>query len=483
MVANTRYEDAEQGIKIKMYEGFPYLNMQLSKNPEFIAAPDWLRGVEYIKEQHRGYPFQEDLFVPGYFELDIEKGETIIFSASTTEIKANGLKSKFTREVKKRIPRDSLLNNLLNAAQQFIQNRNGVYKLVAGYHWYNERLRDTFVALPGLMAFQKDKTIYLQILDQAIEEVRRVYFAEPAYELQSNLKDIDVPLWMFYTIQEIERMYPDTDICHKYGKAMTEVIQYMMRLNNNIVHLDDSGLIYAKLPGKPLTWMDAIVDGYPVTWRPGYTVEVNALWYNALCYYSDTCAKNNNSKESKKARELADKVKVSFEEKFWNEKEGYLYDFVDGDYTDDSIRPNQILAVSLPYSPLDLEKRKMIIDVVKKELQTPRGLRTLSPQSPKYQGVLEGTQKERDLALHQGSVFPWLISFFVEGYLNVHKQGGLPYVKRILEGFEEEMGDHCLGTISECFNGNPPHIGKGAISMAWNVGGVLRIIKLIEKYS
>jgi glycogen debranching enzyme len=150
---------------------------------------------------------------------------------------------------------------------------------------------------------------------------------------------------------------------------------------------------------------------------------------------------------------------------------------------DDSIRPNQILAVSLAYSPLDLEKRKMVIDVVKKELLTPRGLRTLSPQSPKYQGVLEGTQKQRDLALHQGSVFPWLISFFVEGYLNVHKQGGLPYVKRILEGFEEEMGDHCLGTISECFNGNPPHIGKGAVSMAWNVGGVLRVIKLIEKYS
>ena len=483
MVANTRYEEAEQGIKIKMYEGFPYLNMQVSKKPEFIAAPDWLRGVEYIKEQDRGYPFQEDLFVPGYFELDIEKGETIIFSASTSEIKPNGLKSKFTREVKKRIPRDSLLNNLLNASQQFIQNRKGTFKLVAGYHWYSERLRDTFVALPGLMAFQNDNSIYLQILDQAIEEVRRVYFADPAFDLQSNLKDIDVPLWMFYTIQEIEKLFPETDICHKYGTAMTEVIQYIMRLNNNIVHLADSGLIYAKLPGKPLTWMDAIVDGFPVTWRPGYTVEVNALWYNALCYYSSACEKNQKSKEGKKVRELAEKVKTAFIETFWNEKDGYLYDFVDGDYADNSIRPNQILAVSLPYSPLDLEQRKQVIDVVKKELLTPRGLRTLSPQSPKYQGVLEGSQKQRDLAVHQGSVFPWLISFFVEGYLNIHKQGGLPYVKRILEGFEEEMGDHCLGSISECFNGNPPHAGKGAISMAWNVGGVLRIIKLIEKYS
>lgn len=483
MVANTRYEDAEQGIKIKMYEGFPYLNMQLSKKTEFIASPDWFRGVEYIKEQHRGYPFQEDLFVPGYFEMDIEKGESIIFSASTAEIKPNGLKSKFTRELKKRIPRDTLLNNLLNASQQFIQNRNGIFKLVAGYHWYGNRLRDTFVALPGLMAFQEDKSIYLQILDQAIEEVRKVYFAETSFGLKSNLKDIDVPLWMFFTIQEVERMFPEIDICQKYGKAMTEVIQYILRLKNDVIHLDDSGLIHAKYPGKPLTWMDAMVDGYPVTWRPGFTVEVNALWYNALCYYGNSCSKNKRNKEAKEAIDLATKVKTSFEATFWDDTDGYLYDFVDGDYADNSIRPNQILAVSLPYSPLDPEKRKLVIDVVKNELLTPRGLRTLSPQSPKYQGVLEGTQKERDLGLHQGSVFPWLVAFFAEGYLSIHKQGGLPFIKRILEGFEEEMGDHCLGSISECFNGNPPHIGKGAISMAWNVAGVLRIIKLIEKYS
>lgn len=483
MVANTRYEDVEHGIKIKMYEGFPYLNMQLNKKNEFIAAPDWFRGIEYIKEQHRGYPFQEDLFVPGYFEMDIEKGESIIFSASTIEIKPNGLKAKFTREINKRVPRDTLLNNLLNAAQQFIQNRGGVVKLVAGYHWYNERLRDTFVALPGLMAFQQNREVYLHILDQAIDEVRSVYLAGSEHELKYDLKDIDVPLWMFFTIQEVEKMFPEIDICHRYGKAMTEVIEYFMRLRDGVVRIDDSGLIYAKLAGKPLTWMDAMVDGYPVTWRPGYTVELNALWYNALCYFDSVCLRNNKKKQANGIHEMSDKVKASFEKTFWNEKDGYLYDFVDGDYIDDSIRPNQVLAVSLPYSPLDLGKRKQVIDVVKKELLTLKGLRTLSPQSPKYQGVLEGSQKQRDLALHQGSVFPWLAAFFVEGYLSIHKQGGLPFVKRILESSEEEIGDHCLGTISECYNGNPPHTAKGAISMAWNVGGVLRIIKLIEKYS
>lgn len=483
MVANTRYDEVKQGIRTKLYEGYPYLNMQLSKSPEFVAAPDWFRGVEYLKEQHRGYAFQEDLFVPGYFELDIEKGESIVFSASTQEVKPNGLKARFTREANKRISRDNLLNNLLNSAQQFIQNRNGVLKLIAGYHWYNERLRDTFVALPGLMTYQDDKEIYLHILDQAVAEVRRVYLSGYEQNPQSHLKDIDVPLWMFFTIQEVEKIMPEVDVCHRYGEAMIEVVQYFMRLSDGIIRLTEQGLVYAKELDQPLTWMDAIVDGHPVTWRPGLTVEVNALWYNALCYYAAHCTRNKKLKEGREAQALAERVKTAFLETFWNEEGGYLYDFVDGDYRDDSIRPNQLLAVSLAYSPLDIDKRKQVIDVVKKELLTPRGIRTLSPQSPKYKGVLEGNQTQRDLALHQGSVFPWLAAFFADGYLSIHKEGGLPFIKRMLEGFEEEMSDHCLGTISECFNGNPPHIGKGAISMAWNVGGVIRIIKLIEKYS
>lgn len=483
MVANTRYDEVHQGIRLKMYEGFPYLNMQMSKPSEFIGAPDWFRGVEYLKEQHRGYAFQEDLFLPGYFEMDIAKGESIVFSASTQEVKPNGLKAKFTREAKKRIPRDNLMNNLLNAAQQFIQNRNGDLKLIAGYHWYNERLRDTFVALPGLMAYQDDKDVFLHVLDQAVEEVRRVYLSGFTQSDKTHLRDIDVPLWMFFTIQEVEKILPQVDVCQRYGEAMVEVIQYFMRLNDGIIRLTEQGLIYAKEYDQPLTWMDAIVDGHPVTWRPGLTVEVNALWYNALCYYAANCTRNKKLKQGREAQALADKVKTAFVETFWYAEGGYLYDFVDGDYRDDSIRPNQLIAASLNYSPLDLDQRKQVIDVVKKELLTPRGIRTLSPQSPKYKGVLEGSQSQRDLALHQGSVFPWLAAFFADGYLAIHKEGGLPFIKRMLEGFEEEMSDHCLGTISECFNGNPPHIGKGAISMAWNVGGVIRIIKLIEKYS
>lgn len=483
MTANTRCTPVQGGVKIKMYEGFPYLHMQVSKANEFVASPDWYRDVEYIKEQHRGYPFKEDLFVPGFFEMDIKKGESIIFSASTFEAKTAGLKAKYTRELKKRTPRDTLLNNLLNSAQQFIQKRGNSYSLLAGYHWYNERLRDTLVALPYLMAYQENQEPYLNILDEAVKKIRSVYLAESNNDLRPCVKDVDVPLWLFYTIQQIEIQFPEIDVCARYGDAMKEVIQYVLRLKSGSIALDESGLLWIKYSDTPMTWMDAVVDGKPVTSRHGFVVEINALWYNALCYYHSKCISNLDDKQAEEIAVLFENVKHAFIQKFWNSKGSYLFDFVDNHHGDASIRPNQVLAASLPFSPLDIEQRKAIIDVVKKELLTPKGLRTLSPSSPFYKGEIEGTQNNRDMALHQGSVFPWLAGFFAEGYLQVHKASGVGLVKKMLEGFEQELEEHCLSTISECFNGNPPHKGKGAVSMAWNVAAVIRIIKLIEKYS
>jgi predicted glycogen debranching enzyme len=481
MMANTRCEALPNGVKIKMYQGFPYLHMQINKENEFVHVPDWYRNIEYIKEQHRGYPYKEDLFVPGYFEMKIKKGESIIFSASTTEAKPAGLKAKFTREHNKRIPRDTLLHNLLNSAQQFIQKHDKSYRLTAGFHWYNERLRDTLVALPGLMTYQEDQEPYLSILDQAVKDIRHTYLAESEVGLRPCIKNIDVPLWLFYTLQEVKIMFPSMDICTRYSNALKEIIEYILRLKNGPISIDDSGLLWAKMEGIPMTWMDAIVNGQPVTQRPGYVVEINALWYNALVFYKNHC--KLHQKEALNIATLIEKVKSAFVEKFWNKQGNNLFDYVDGDYKDASIRPNQILAVALPNSPLDIEQRKKIIDVIKKELLTPKGLRTLSPSSPFYEGLVEGPQSQRDKALHQGSVYPWLAAFFAEGYLSIYKENGVTLVKRMLDGFEQEMGNQCLSTISEYFNGNPPHQGKGAVSMAWNVAAVIRIIKIIEKYN
>jgi len=481
LVANTRFEKVENGVKLKLYESLPELNLQINKPGEFVPAPDWYRNIEYIKEFERGYNYLEDLYVPGYFEVSIEKGESIVFSASTSLAKSAGLKAKFTRESNKRIPRDTLINNLRNSAQQFILQKGDHAELVAGYHWYGSRLRDTLVALPDLTLYQTDHDVFQEILATTIKRLHDEYLTKGADN--ENIKNADVPLWLFYTLEKCIENCNQTDIWQNHGQTLKLILDYYRHSQSPYIHLTNNGLIYAKKQGVPLTWMDAIVEGQPVTPRYGMPVELNALWYNAIAFSLAQAEAAGDKKFVKEWKPILAQVGDAFIETYWNTRHGYLADCIDGDYKDFSIRSNQIFAASLTYSPLDDEQRKSIIDLVKKELLTPKGLRTLSPSDPKYRGTIERVPFSRDLALHQGCVWPWLFGFFAEGYLKIHKRGGAPFIKRIMEGFEEEMYEHCLGTIPEFFTGTPPHKGKGAISMAWNVAAILKVIKLTEKYS
>nr|WP_321405686.1 glycogen debranching enzyme N-terminal domain-containing protein [uncultured Carboxylicivirga sp.] len=478
MYANTKYKVEDSGISIALYDGFPPIYMQLNKSNDYVPNPDWFRNIEYVKEQHRGYNYSEDLYVPGYFEVEIKKGESIVFAGGTVEAKPVSLKGKFTRELNKRVPRSSLQNNLLNAAQQFIIRNHKETKLIAGYHWYGTRLRDTLVSLPGLTVFQKDKTDFSKILKTAVEQIKKEYLSGSDF----IVKDIDVPLWLFWTFEMCIEYCKVDNIWDEFGDVMKDILNRYKETNHEKFRLVD-GLIYAKVENIPLTWMDAIVDNKPVTPRYGMPVEVNALWYNAI-KFSIELAKQNNETEFVSAWEpFAEQVKNSFNKYYWIEELEYLADCNDGEKMNTSIRPNQLIAAALPYSPLSTDQKKSVVDIIKKELVTQKGIRSLSPQDPHYKGVMEGTVAQRDLALHQGTAFPWLVSFFADAYLSLHKQGGVYFIKRILEDYEKELGEHCLGTISEAYNGNPPHTAKGAVSMAWNVAGILRVIKSIEPYS
>jgi len=478
MYANTKYTSVEKGISICLYDGFSPLYMQLNKENDYVPNPDWFKKIEYLKEQHRGYNYFEDLYVPGYFEVEIAKGESIVFAGGTIEAKSNALKGKFTREVKKRIPRISLLHNLLNAAQQFIVRNKKETKLLAGYHWYDTRLRDTLIALPGLTVFQQDKTDFSLILKSAINQIKKNYLTEK----QFVVKDIDAPLWLFWTLQKCVDYCQVNDIWEQFGDVLKSILKTYRNRNIDQFRIVD-GLIYAKVENIPLTWMDAIVENNPVTPRYGMPVEVNALWYNAIMFAIELAKKHNEIEFVLEWEPFADQLKESFIKYFWIEELEYLADCNDNSQMDASIRPNQLIAAALLYSPLSMDQKKSVVDIIKKELVTQKGIRSLSPQDPKYKGVMEGTVDQRDLALHQGTAFPWLISFFADAYLSLHKQGGVNYIKRLLEDYDKELGDHCLGTISEAYNGNPPHTAKGAVSMAWNVAGVLRVIKSIEPYS
>jgi predicted glycogen debranching enzyme len=478
--ANTKVDFIENGIKSKLYEGFPSLNMQFSTKAEFVHVPDWYLGVEYPEEQKRGYDYSEDLFTPGFFEIDAKEGDTIVFSASTKEEKTSGLKQKFTKTVSGKIPRDSFVNCLRNAAQQFVEKRGGKTLIIAGYPWFGSWGRDTFISLPGLALARHKLALYKDVLNTQVESMKNGLFPNMVGPGKLIYNSVDAPLWFFWAVQQY-MLQGGNDGWELYGDAAKSVLDAFKNGTEYNILMRDNGLIYADAPGKPLTWMDAVVDGIPVTQRFGYAVEINALWYNAVCFSLEMARIAKDKKFIKEYEPLADLIKKSFLDLFWDEKLGYLADYVN-DYEGKNVfvRPNMVIAVSLPFSMLVKDQMKKVLDIADKELVTIRGLRTLSPRNIYYKGVCKGNQKERDRAYHQGTVWPWLYGPFCEGWLKVYGKQGVQKVKKLIYGLEEVMSEHGISTISEIHDGDPPHSPGGTISQAWSVGEVLRIIDILE---
>ena len=479
MYVNTRYTPVKQGVMSRMYEGYPELHMQFSREAEFVAVPDWFYDIEYIEEQKRGYDFKEDLYVPGYFELPIEKGESVVFSASTKEVAPGGLKRRFTTEFSKRLPRDSYRNCLVSSAGQFIVRRHGKTQVIAGFPWFGVWGRDTFIALPGLTLSTGDAETAGEVIDTMVARMKGGLFPNMGSEEAPAFNSVDAPLWFIWSLQEYARYVDGVDIWKQYGKAVRAVLEAYRDGTSYNIRMLENGLIHAGEPGKALTWMDAVVHGEPVTPREGCPVEINALWYNAVCQ-ALAWAEERDPQFVESWKEMPGRIRDSFVEQFWDGDLGYLADYVHLDVRDFSVRPNQVIATSLDYSPITDEMKNAVLERVEGELLTPRGLRTLSPKNEHYKGVYEGDQETRDRAYHQGTVWPWLLEHFARGYLDVHKRTGLTLLRRLYDGFEEDMNVAGIGTVSEIYDGNPPHEPRGAISQAWSVAAVLRIGEMIE---
>lgn len=480
MWANTRTEPVPHGVKIRMYEDFPYLHMQLSCKAEFVPVPDWYYGVEYIEEQKRGYDYSEDLFVPGFFEMTASKGDVIVFSISTSEEKYAGLKSKFTRTIATKIPRSNFGNCLRNAAQQFIEKRGNDTNIIAGYHWFGSWGRDTFIALPGLALARESEDLYAAVLDTQVRRMKGGLFPNMGDNDNPAFNSVDAPLWFFQALWNYRLDLKET--WNRYGSAMKDVLNAYRAGTSFGIHMRENGLIYSGAPGKALTWMDAVVDGVPVTPREGYAVEINALWYNAVCYSLDCARTARDRAFVKEWEKLPELISRSFIETFWDEEQGYLADYVnDSEMKNMQVRPNMVIATSLPYCMLTVDQMKSILDIANRILVTPRGLRTLSPSDGEYKGIYCGDQATRDNAYHQGTVWPWLLGPFCDGWLRVYGEGGVSRVRKLIMGFEETLTEAGISTISEIFDGDPPHSPRGAISQAWSVGEILRIFTLLEK--
>ncbi|MDR0232931.1 MAG: amylo-alpha-1,6-glucosidase [Dysgonamonadaceae bacterium] len=480
---NRNYTEIENGIKTCMYEGYPELHMQFSKYCDFIFEPNWYKGIEYSKEQERGFPYKEDLYVPGYFELPIKKGESVYFSAGESPVETKKLKNIFDEEAASRTPRTNFYNCLKNSAQQFYHRptENDAY-LLAGYPWFKVRARDLFISTPGATLSIDDPVRFEKILTTAIPALRR--FMETG-EKDKVIREIDAPdvlLWVVWSIQQYAKSCGKEQCSKLYGDFISEIISYIRKNKHNNLRLEDNGLLYSDGKNQAVTWMNSTIDGRPIIPRSGYIVEFNALWYNALKFAADMESQNENTKKAANLEKLAEQTKNSFVETFLNGYD-YLYDYIDGDYVDWSVRPNMIMAVALDYSPLDRMQKRSVLNIVTKELVTPKGLRSLSPKSEGYRPYYIGSQRERDLSYHQGTVWPWLLGFYLEAYLKLYKMSGISFVERMLIGLDEEMSTHCIGSLSELFDGNPPFKSGGAISFAMNVSMVLRVLKLLESYN
>ena len=479
---NREYHNVENGIATCLYEGYPQLFMQFSKDNEFHYEPYWYRGLEYPKEQARGYYSDEDLYVPGYFEMKIRKGESIVFSGSTSEIKTSTLKRIFDNEVEFRPPRDNFFHCLVNAAHQFHnRKKNDDRYILAGYPWFKCRARDQFIALPGLTLSIEEQDYFELVMETAERGLREFMQNEPLTVEIQEIEQPDVILWCIWAIQQYAKEAGKESCLKLYGDFLRDMIAYIENGKHPNLFLHTNGLLYAEGKNKAITWMNGMVDGKPVNPRSGYIVEFNALWYNDIKFVAWLFSDTSETEYAAHLEEMASLCKDAFVATFLNNY-GYLYDYVDGNMVDWSVRPNMILAAAVDYSPLEQSQKKSVVDICTRELLTPKGLRSLSPKSGGYTPVCVGDQDHRTRVYHQGTAWPWLGGFYLEACLKLYKRTRLSFVERQLIGYEDEVTSHCLGTIPEYFDGNPPYSGRGAISFAMNVGEVLRTLALLEKY-
>lgn len=477
---NQGYTEVTNGIKMCLYAGYPDLFMQFSKKVTFVYEPRWYYGIEYPKEQERGYPYKEDLFVPGYFEMPIKKGESVIFSGGDSQAAVTRLKSLYETEVQSRTPRTNFFNCLKNSAQQFyFRPKTEDAYLLAGYPWFKVRARDLFVSAPGCTLSIDDPVRFEKIMSTCLPALSAFMRDGVEDKVIKEIGEPDVLLWAIWAIQQYAKDVGAEKAGGLYMGFVEEAVQYIIDQKHPSLRVMDNGLVFADGgKEKAISWMNSTVNGKPVVPRSGYLIEFNALWYNALCFLKEM----NGGNASERVEGLIKAMDISFPNTFVNGY-NYLFDYVNGSLVDWSVRPNMIFAVALPYSPLTRMQKRAVLDIVTKELLTPKGIRSLSPKSEGYHPYCTGPQAERDLAYHQGTAWPWLLGFYLEAYLHVFGKSGVAFAERMLISIEEEMSNHCIGTLSETYDGNPPFTARGAISFAMNVGLILRILDILKKYN
>ena len=484
--AVTDCKEINNGVSFRLYEDFPDLNMQLSAKTQFKSLPYWYNGVTYSDEMRRGFNCKEDLFVPGFFTVSMKPGDSIVFSASVSEDDPKVLKRKFTDALKRLGHINNYHDLLVRNADMLKCSRNGHKRINAGFSWLETGLlRETILSLPGL-------TLYANGDCDEFEEILDNLIADEQDRLFHRTTQVEAPLLLTDTIQQYIHYLEDEKgekdagkkVWKKYGATLKGILESYLPGRRNEVAMHPNGLLWAQMDGVALSWMNTYVGGRPVTERAGYQVETNAMWYNAVCFAIDMEKKYGPKRKNEfveKWTPIRDLIEENYQKTFWNYEAGYLADYVDNFGQNMDVRPNQLYAISLDYSPVEDMIKSDVVMTVNNELVTRRGIRTLSPRNVMYRGVYEGSQTDRDLAYYQGCAFPILL----DPYVNIcFKMMGSNFYKKaeyLTEGFYADINKHGVGAFSELYDGDPPHEAHGAIASACSTAALLRVDYLMNK--
>ena len=447
---------------------------------------DWYRNFEYAIERERGFDFHEDLFQPCVLRFDLAEPAGI---AATTEKRTvtDAAKSE-KKEMRRRAvlvaaagAKDDLSRQLTLAADQFIVARGTGHTVIAGYHWFSDWGRDTMIALPGLTLSTDRPEIAKSVLTEFAKHISEGMLPNrfPDAGEVPEYNTVDATLWFFEAIRAyLEKTGDDEFVRDVLYAKLVDIVDWHIRGTRYRIHLDTDGLLYAGEPGTQLTWMDAKIGDWVVTPRIGKAVEIQALWYNAICIMADLASRSGDVGRAERYAAMATITRESFNGSFWNHDADCLYDVIDGEYHDASIRPNQIFAVSLAHSMLESDRARKVVEKVEADLLTPFGLRSLSSNDPSYCPIYIGSPHDRDAAYHQGTVWSWLIGPFVDAYRKTHSNDhrSNTCVAAIVDAFRKHLSEAMLGQVSEIFDADAPHGPRGCAAQAWSVAELLRIM-------
>jgi predicted glycogen debranching enzyme len=482
---NPAVEEIPGSARVTPYQGLPSLH--LAHNAvELQRTGAWYRNFEYDAERERGLNFQEDLFNPLVLRFDLRLSRQASIIASTEQRDAAKAGEYRPAEITRRrnartspVLTDDFARTLAAAADQYIVHRGEQKTVIAGYHWFSDWGRDTMIALPGLTLPTGRHDVARSILRTFAKHVDQGMLPNrfPDAGETPEYNTVDATLWFLEAARAYLVYTGDMEFVRKELYAVfADILSWHVRGTRYGIKVDASGLLASGQEGVQLTWMDAKVGDWVVTPRRGKPVEIQALWYNALCIMEDLARKFGDDAGQKRYRHMATVASLSFNRLFWNEKAGCLYDVTNSAPPDASIRPNQVFAISLPHSMLSSDRAKSVVEKIQEHLLTPYGLRTLAPSDPQYQGRYTGGPLERDGAYHQGTVWPWLMGPFITAYLKVNgnSEAARRQASEWLSPLRDHLADGGLGHISEILDGDAPQRPCGCIAQAWSVAEVLR---------